>query len=269
MELASPNPDVPVADCPSLSPALRLESVRFAARRDDEQSSITLEVAPSEVVALVGPEKTDVACLLRCVAGLAAPVSGTIEIQGTSPRLGHEAVGISFADPMLLEWRTAIDNVLVQAQIRGMDMTAGQSRARHLLATAGLAGRENQKPASLSRGEAQRVSICRGLLHKPAVLLLGDFFLGLHALEREQLCYDLERLFRENRTAVLMGTSQISEAVLLSDRVVVFAGEPARVQAALEIELPHPRRWDDAQTARLTEITGRVRTLLHAHGALV
>src|SRR5262249_48657673 len=141
----------------------------------------------------------------------------------------------------LLDWRRAVDNVLISVEGRGVPLAEYRARALRLLQSVGLKGFENRYPFELSGGMRQRVSICRALVHDPTVLLMDEPFGALDALTREQLMLDLLRIWQERRKTVLFVTHSISEAVFLSDRVVVLTQRPARIQEIIAIDLPRPR----------------------------
>jgi NitT/TauT family transport system ATP-binding protein len=143
---------------------------------------------------------------------------------------------------VLLEWRTALQNVLLQAEVRKSDMAEAKDRARQLLKMVSLEDFEDAYPRELSGGMRQRVSICRALLHRPPLLLMDEPFGALDAMTRDQLQIDLLRLCADNEMTVFFITHSIQEAIFLSDRVVVMSPRPGRIERIIDIDLPRPRR---------------------------
>ncbi len=175
---------------------------------------------------------------MMMVAGLVSPTGGEIVIDAKSP--GLTDVGIVFQRDALLEWRTVLDNVLLQIDVRRRARST--PHAGELLARAGLSGFENYYPWELSGGMRQRVALCRALIHDPSLLLMDEPFGALDALTREQMNLDLQRIWLQNRKTTLFITHSISEAVFLSDRVIVMSPRPGRMASDIRIDLPRPRR---------------------------
>jgi NitT/TauT family transport system ATP-binding protein len=166
-----------------------------------------------------------------------------------------------FQKPVLLEWRTVLGNVMLQAEMRRLDAGACLARARQLLAAVGLEDFADRYPHELSGGMQQRAAIVRALLHDPPLLLMDEPFGALDALTREQMRIDLEELWLSTEKTVVFITHSIDEAVLLADRVMVMSPRPGRIERLIEVDLPRPRglaaralgQFDDAVTA-ITEI---------------
>jgi NitT/TauT family transport system ATP-binding protein len=222
---------------------------------------IDLEVGPGEFLAVVGPSGCGKSTLLRLIAGLIPPSAGRIAIEGREVAGPETRLGIVFQKPVLLEWRTVLGNVLLQAEMRRLDTGAYLERARRLLAAVGLEDFEDRYPHELSGGMQQRAAIVRALIHDPPLLLMDEPFGALDALTREQMRIDLEELWLRTEKTVVFITHSIDEAVLLADRVVVMSPRPGRVEQIIEIDLARPRglearglgRFDDA-VAAITEI---------------
>ena len=149
-----------------------------------------------------------------------------------------------FQQPLLLKWRTILDNVVLPAEILGLPMAESRARARDLLALVGLAGAEDKRPYELSGGMQQRAAIARALVHDPKLVLMDEPFGALDALTREKMNLELLRIWKEAGKTILFVTHGISEAVFLGTRVVVFTAGPARMADDFAIELPHPRTLD-------------------------
>ena len=160
-------------------------------------------------------------------------------------------LGIVFQSPVLLDWRTALDNVLVQVELRGLDPREYRERALALLAQVGLAEFADRYPHELSGGMRQRVAIARALIHDAPLLLMDEPFGALDALTREQMRLDLEALWLATRKTVLFITHSIDEAVLLADRVVVMSPRPGRIERVLDDRPAASARARGAASARV------------------
>ncbi|MEZ5931939.1 MAG: ABC transporter ATP-binding protein [Alphaproteobacteria bacterium] len=202
---------------------------------------INLDIAPGEFVSLIGPSGCGKSTTLLLVSGLEPVTDGEIEIDGKPLTAPISDVGIVFQDHLLLEFRTALKNVMLQQEIRGLDRSALQNRAAMLFRQLGLEGAENRYPWQLSGGMRQRVSIARALVHDPSMLLMDEPFGALDAITRTQIRHDLEMLWLETKKTVLFITHSIDEAVGLSDRVLVMSNGPGRLVDEIRIDLPRPR----------------------------
>jgi NitT/TauT family transport system ATP-binding protein len=203
---------------------------------------ITFELQAGEFVSLVGPSGCGKSTLLMLVAGLVPASSGAIVIHGDRVLAPYTDLGVVFQQDALLPWRSVLDNVLLQIDVRGLDRGRYEPTARALLARVGLAGFESYYPAELSGGMRQRVALCRALVHDPPLLLMDEPFGALDALTRDQMVLDLQRLWLEARKTVLFITHSIWEAIFLADRVLVMSPRPGRIASVLDIDLPRPRR---------------------------
>ena len=189
------------------------------------------------------------------IAGLLPPSDGRVVIDGTVVTGPQTDLGIVFQNPVLLAWRNALDNVLLQLEMRDVPVAPHREAARALLRTVGLEGFERRYPHELSGGMRQRVSICRALVHDPPLLLMDEPFGALDALTRDQMALDLQRICGNGLKTVLFVTHSITEAVFLSDRVIVMTPRPGAIDAILDIDLPRPRRLalrDAPEFARYT-----------------
>ena len=202
---------------------------------------IDLDVAPGEFVSLIGPSGCGKSTTMLLVTGLEPVSEGTVEIDGKRLTAPISDIGIVFQDHLLLDFRTAMKNVLLQQEIRGLDRTALRARAAELFARLGLEGAEERYPWQLSGGMRQRVSIARALVHDPSMLLMDEPFGALDAITRTQIRHDLEMLWLETRKTVLFITHSIEEAVGLSDRVLVMSKSPGTIVDEIRIDLPRPR----------------------------
>ena len=202
---------------------------------------VDLTVAEGEFIAIVGPSGCGKSTLLRMVSGLLPCSEGEIRAGGRLVRGPVTQLGIVFQQPVLLEWRTALDNVLFQVEMRGQRPGEFRARALELLTQVGLQDFAAAHPHALSGGMRQRVAIARALVHDPGLLLMDEPFGALDALTREQMRVDLEALWLRRRMTVLFVTHSVDEAVLLADRVVVMSPRPGKVDQVLTIDIPRPR----------------------------
>ncbi|MBI4277462.1 MAG: ABC transporter ATP-binding protein, partial [Armatimonadetes bacterium] len=231
------------------SVALEVLSVEYRGRREPvlALSPLTLRVECGEFVSIIGPSGCGKSTLLKVVAGLLPPTRGAAAINGASVDRPFPGAGVVFQEPVLLDWRTVLGNVMLQADVRRLDRGVYEPRARDLLRRVGLEDFADRRPYELSGGMRQRVSICRALLHDPSLLLMDEPFGALDALTREQMAEDLQRLWMDLGMTVLFVTHIISEAVLLSDRVLVLSARPGRLLADVRVELPRPRAFRGIQ----------------------
>lgn len=202
---------------------------------------VGVEIGEGEFVSILGPSGCGKSTLMLIIAGLLQPTAGSVEINGKVLNKPMTDVGIVFQDHLLLEFRTAMQNVLLQQEIRRLDRTSTQKRANELFGKLGLTGAEARYPRQLSGGMQQRVAIARALVHDPAVLLMDEPFGALDAISRTQIRHDLETLWMETRKSVLFITHSIEEAIGLSDRILVMSNSPGRVVEEIRIDLPRPR----------------------------
>jgi NitT/TauT family transport system ATP-binding protein len=202
---------------------------------------VSLSVQPGEFVAFLGPSGCGKSTLLKMVAGLVAPTSGSILIDGTPAKRPRPSVGVMFQTPELFPWRTVLQNVLLPVDVRGDRRSDYVDRAHELLRMVGIDGFEQAYPRELSGGMQQRVALCRTLLADPSVLLLDEPFGALDELTRERLNLELLNIAYTTGKTVVFVTHNIFEAVFLADRVVVMGTEPGRILADLPVPLPRPR----------------------------
>ncbi len=242
---------------------------RFQSKRSDvlALTDVTLHVAPGEFVSLVGPSGCGKSTLLKIVAGLVPASAGSVSLLDQKVDGPQRRVGYVFQNAALLEWRGARRNILLQAEMRGMDAQAAARRADELIEMTGLSGFEDALPHELSGGMQQRVSLCRALLHEPPVLLMDEPFGALDALTREQMNVELHRIWRETGTTVLFVTHSIAEAVYLSNRVIALSARPGRVMETIEVDLPAQRDYGATMAApAFGRHTQHIRDLLGSTG---
>jgi len=229
----------------SFGPTLALDSVSF-------------DFAENSFVSIVGPSGCGKSTLLRMVAGLIRPTSGEIIVRDEKVTRPLRDVGMVFQSPVLLPWRTTLKNILFVAEMGGLGAAAHLKRATELMELAELTGFEHSFPHELSGGMQQRVSICRAMLLRPSLILMDEPFGALDVITRERMGFAMQTLWDESRSTVLFVTHSISEAVLLSDTVVVLTSRPGSIRDIVPIGLPRPRRSETLRDPKFLELSSRV-----------
>ena len=237
----------------------------FGATQAVEDASFT--VADNAFVSIVGPSGCGKSTLLRMTAGLVAPSRGSITVRGKTVTGPIRGVGMVFQSPVLLPWRSTLGNILFVAEMGGAKPSHHRARALELMALAGLAGFEASYPHELSGGMQQRAAICRAMLLRPPLILMDEPFGALDVITREKMGFALQTLWSESRSTVLFVTHSISEAVLLSDVVIVMTPRPGRVRDVVPIDLPRPRETAILRDPRFVELSARVREGIEAQWA--
>ncbi|WP_373695939.1 ABC transporter ATP-binding protein [Aquibium pacificus] len=223
---------------------------------------ITLSVADGEFVSLVGPSGCGKSTMLRVLAGLRPATSGSIVVDGQPVTRPISKVGMVFQAAVLLKWRTVLENVLLPAELAGLNPRRYRERARELLTLVGLEGFATKRPGELSGGMQQRVALCRALLLDPPLLLMDEPFGALDAMTRDDMNLELLRVWGEagkgGRKTVLFVTHSIPEAVFLSDRVVVMSPRPGRIADVVTVDLPRPRTVESRATAEFGALSLKI-----------
>jgi len=230
-------------------------------------SRINLEVGSGEFVSVLGASGCGKTTLLRIIGGLEDGYGGELLLHGRKGGASHPDVGIVFQDANLLPWRSILQNVLLPAQVLRLDKNRSIAHAHELLELVGLQGFEDKYPFELSGGMRQRVSIARALIHDPSILLMDEPFGALDALTREVMNQEVLKIWDRTRKTVFMITHSITEAVFMSDRVVVMSPRPGRVIAEVDIPLPRPRTLEMLGEEGFAVLTRDLRRLLD-HGAV-
>jgi len=177
-------------------------------------------------------------------------------------------IGVVFQAPVLLPWRTVLQNVLVPAQIQRRNLAEATAKAREYLEMVGLGGFETKYPGELSGGMQQRVGIARALVNDPKVLLMDEPFGALDAMTRESMNLELLRIKERSGTTIMLVTHSIPEAVFLGDRVVVMSPRPGRVTQIVNVDLPKPRPLDIINSDAFGAYVSGIRGNLQAVGGL-
>jgi len=220
---------------------------------------IDLEVPGGQFVGVVGPSGCGKSTLLSLVAGLRRPTSGTVLCAGepvTAPM--PRKIGMIFQEANLLPWLSAVDNVAFPLKLRRVPRAERREVATRMLRLTGLTGFEDRLPHQLSGGMKQRVSIARGLVQDPGVLLMDEPFASLDEQTRMVLGDELLRIWSETRKTVLFVTHSLNEAVYLADRVIVLSARPGRVVDDVMVDLPRPRTFAMTSTERFGVLKDRI-----------
>ena len=223
-------------------------------------ADVSFSVYPREFVAIVGPSGCGKSTLLRVLAGLLEPTRGEVTFPPYSE--GRPRVGLVFQKANLMPWRSVLRNIALPLELEGVPRAEAVQRAEAMIALMGLEGFADTLPRDLSGGMAQRVALARAFIHKPDLLLLDEPFTALDALTRERLWDELLRIWRHERTTVVMVTHSVNEALLLADRVLVLTARPARVKMVLDVPLPRPRAADLRYTPRFGDLARHLRAAL-------
>jgi NitT/TauT family transport system ATP-binding protein len=230
--------------------------------------SISLKASDREFVALVGPSGCGKSTLLKLIAGLIPPSSGVIRVNGKPIRGPTPSIGIVFQSALLMAWRTVLENVLLQIEIRDLPVEKYRAKARELIQLVGLDGFENAHPHQLSGGMQQRVGLCRALIHDPDLLVMDEPFGALDAMTRELMNAELQRIWIERRKTVLFITHSITEAVYLADRVLVMSPRPGRLVGEIVVDLPRPRTVATTELPEFARLTRQVRQHLNSQSVI-
>jgi NitT/TauT family transport system ATP-binding protein len=224
----------------------RLSGVRKVFERRNDTPLVAIEdvsfdIAQGQLISLLGPSGCGKTTVLRILAGLTDATSGMVEIRGQPVTGPQRDFGVAFQSPTLMPWRTVMENILFPMEVQGRKNAAARERARELLRLVGLEGFEQVYPKQLSGGMQQRAALCRALIHEPTLLLMDEPFGALDELTRMEMNDLLLDIRRVTKATVLFVTHSISEAVYLSDVVLVFSKRPARIALRLEVDIPYPR----------------------------
>ncbi|MGH7872768.1 MAG: ABC transporter ATP-binding protein [Candidatus Binatia bacterium] len=252
-------------------PVLELKNLCKEIPRKDRESftiftNVNLSLHDGEFVSVVGPSGCGKTTLLRVINGLLPHTTGEIYIDGKAAAdWDHELVmGFVFQGASLLPWRTGLKNVLLGLEGRGHSVKEAEQTARKYLDLVGLSGFENHYPHELSGGMQQRVNLARALAVNPRILLMDEPFAALDAQTRNFMQLELLRIWRETRKTVIFVTHMIAEAILLSDRVIVFSHRPGTIRSEFPVPLERPRNMEMRADPRFLELENILRKQIEA-----
>jgi NitT/TauT family transport system ATP-binding protein len=251
------------------APFIQVENVakRYASRSGESINAIeqiSLDVPRGGFISLVGPSGCGKSTLLKMIGRLLPPSAGVIRYRDIPRGEVRPRLGVVFQESLLLPWRSIFDNIMLPIEVMGLDRKAGAEHAHELMKMVGLAGFEKKYPFELSGGMQQRAAIARALASDPELLLMDEPFGALDALTREQMAGELQAIWSRTRKTVVFVTHSISEAVYLSDRVVVLSGRPSRIMDDITVDLPRPRSLDMMSDPAFGRYASHIRHLLLA-----
>jgi NitT/TauT family transport system ATP-binding protein len=241
---------------------------QFARGNVTALQEIDLGLGEKEFVSLIGPSGCGKSTLLRVIGDLIEPTSGSVTVNGKTARQARidRDYGIVFQDAVLFDWRTVARNIALPLEMLGWDRDRRRVRVAEMIDLVELGGFADHYPWQLSGGMQQRVAIARALSFQPALLLMDEPFGALDEMTRERLNLELLSIWEGLGSTVVFVTHSISEAVFLSNRVVVMSPRPGRIAGTVQIDLPHPRRVETREDPRFFELVTEVRELLRSRG---
>lgn len=247
-------------------PEIRIDKIGMTFESDTERSvtaltNVSLDIQKGEFISLLGPSGCGKTTLLRIMADLLEPSTGSITIAGESPQSARKdkKYGIVFQNSVLYDWRTVKRNVQLPLEVMRIPRSKWDSRIESMLELVGLSDFSQHYPCQLSGGMQQRVSIARALAINPEILLMDEPFSALDEFTREKLHEDLLRIWRRTNKTVVFVTHNIAESVYLSDRVCVLSPHPGRLSAVVDIDLPRPRIPEMRVSTEFQALVARIR----------
>jgi NitT/TauT family transport system ATP-binding protein len=228
---------------------------------------VSYDVRPGEFVSLVGPSGCGKSTLLRLMAGLIPLTDGRIEVNGTEVTDPRQDVALMFQKPTLLPWQTALQNTLLSRRIKGKISEEAEAEAYRLLEMVGLAGFEHTYPRHLSGGMQQRVALARLLMVGVEILLLDEPFAAVDQITRERLNLELLKIHEQTQATSVLVTHNITEAVLLADRVIVMSPRPGRISDVIDVPFARPRRAEMAKEREFQDLVFRAHEGLYGGDA--
>jgi NitT/TauT family transport system ATP-binding protein len=273
--MARPNlalsPDAPAAD--GADDFLRITGLEKIYRTKDggdvhALTGIDLTMGEGAFISIVGPSGCGKSTLLKILAGILDRTAGQIWMHGKALSGPSRELGVVFQAPVLLPWRTVVENVMVPIEVQKRDRGVYEPIARKYIQMVGLSGFEHRYPNELSGGMQQRVGICRALVHDPSILLMDEPFGALDAMTREHMDVELQRIWLESRKNIVLVTHSIPEAVYLADRVVVMTPRPGRIVDVIDVDLPRPRTLAMQNTPEFGRFVAAIRHHFSSEGIL-
>jgi NitT/TauT family transport system ATP-binding protein len=246
---------------------VRIAAVKKAFGEVEAIRQLSFDVADGEFLSLLGPSGCGKSTLLMMLAGLIDPTAGEIRIKDAKVAGPRREVGVVFQSPVLLPWRTVLQNVLFPIELLKLPRRQYEPRAMDLLRMAKIDEFSGLLPRQLSGGMRQRVAICRALVHDPSILLMDEPFSALDAITRDEMAVELQRIWQANRKTVIFVTHSIREAAFLSDRVLVMARRPATIIDELPIDLPRPRAIAVTEDEAFNRMVRHLRNAIEASHA--
>jgi NitT/TauT family transport system ATP-binding protein len=220
---------------------------------------VNFEIREREFVSIIGPSGCGKSTLLKIMSSLMEATSGEVQLNVEAGQENQPNIGFVFQDPVLLPWRTAIDNAMFPYEIMNQKSPEARSKVENLFSLAGLEGFEDAYPKQLSGGMKQRVAIVRALSYDPPILLMDEPFGAVDAITRDSLNNILLNIWRETRKTIVFVTHSISEAIYLSDRILVMSTHPGRIVDEVSIELDRPRSEDTKLSKEFYEYVNYLR----------
>lgn len=251
----------------AIPPVLRVRGVRKLYKELEAIRNVSLDVGDCEFATVLGPSGCGKSTLLMMVAGLIDQTEGEISINGQPVTGPRPEIGVVFQQPVLLPWRTVLDNVLFPIELLKLPRAKYMQRAMDLLVMAKIDDFAHRLPRQLSGGMRQRTSICRALIHDPKILLMDEPFSALDAITRDEMGVELQRIWQANRKTVIFVTHSIREAVFLSDSVFVMGRRPAVIMEEIAIDLPRPRDISVMESERFNAHVYQLRKAIEASHA--
>src|SRR5664280_870417 len=262
--VADPAVDVAAGATAPVAIAVDQAGKTYRTKRGETRAldDLTFSIKSNEFVTVVGPSGCGKSTILKVIAGLLPLTDGSVQVFGKPVTAPRSDVGMVFQSPMLLKWRTVLDNVLLPIEILRRDRKDYEAKAMALLKLASIDEFASMRPRELSGGMQQRVAICRALVYDPPLLLLDAPFGALDAMARDLMNVELMRIWSEQKKTTLLITHSIQEAVFLADRVLVMSGRPGKIIADVPIDLGRPRQPRVRGTPEFLKHTNEIHRLM-------